>query len=1249
MGIIVAGAAERDELPGPYQQQVARHMRALGAADAKEREAAAESLGYLRAWGAADALVGALKDETPAVRREAAMSLGFCGGRKHVAVLLGALEDADWTVRQAAWVALTNLTGMEFPFDALSPVQTRRTAAIAKWRDWWAGVPADRPAKETIDMLGSGGSGNLAAGCAVVTSSFYKGPAGALTDGDTQTFWQTKNVPFPQHFTIDLGRPTAFTRVMIRQYGPGFCMTRYVLGVSEDGRTFRELHRGEAAEPTLSIVVARTMARYLRITSEASQNPTYPTTIREVEVYANPADTGENGFWKTERALRALGALGGEGSAQHITKAIQRHSTRTPVDPSEKAMVQAGLRALGRLGEAASLPLLVEFLNHPHWARYAAEAMGDLGNDDAVEPLVAAFTRYGRNLAGAVPKDVPIDDRPGLEPADRMYEAPHAIAFALSRLPLKEPAAQEAVRRMMPLLLANLPGDFDGALLYEPEASRQLAAHLLARTGQLDAARRAAFLALGCRVESDANDSPDYRGAAARKVGTTVHAASWLPAIAVREDVPQLITLLEHADGWARINAVKALMFMDERTAVEPLARILADSKREADWGYFGGFVFDKPAQGHDEYEDPSPRWREAYVRALGRLGRGGAGEQVPLLEKLVEDEANALEVRHAATVALDEIGTPEALAILARIERSSPFHSIRLTAREALWKRDRLTMAMEDAPALPAVPTSTEKDLRGIIFIKGDRVMPNAFQIDPWRQTYSTTDSGPTYRLGRNLFVLRPPTPGGSVTPLTSFTDGFVADCEVSWDGRRILFARRGGSADPWWHLWEMNADGSGLRQLTRGPYHDVQPAYLPDGRIVFSSSRIGYRDEYHGYPATGLTVMNPDGSNIRCIGFNLGRDNEPTILPDGRIAFSRLELFYSRLKTELTLQAVFPDGTRNVVLYGPERRDYWREVTRRSGEDWWGEVPPRHRVLRLTQPQAIDADRIICATTAGLTIIGPQRYSEQVVGHDPAMAVTTPFPLPDGRILCAATMKQRTTDAKGRPVYAPENDLGLHWIDPASGKLTLLYNDPETADFEPRPLMARPVPPVLAESPQARSNAFSAKLVCASVQITQEPLVRERGRLVRVVEGMPILGRHATHNSTGIEAWKNHTGTLARILGTVPLAADGSFHLEIPADRLIHLQVLDSDRRVMGNELIWSYARPGETRSCIGCHEQPEMTPPPGLLRPAAAMLSPVPCLPTGGEFTYRAKFWNKGILSEEGEERTRTVRAVNLVGRQ
>ena len=459
------------------------------------------------------------------------------------------------------------------------------------------------------------------------------------------------------------------------------------------------------------------------------------------------------------------------------------------------------------------------------------------------------------------------------------------------------------------------------------------------------------------------------------------------------------------------------------------------------------------------------------------------------------------------------------------------------------------------------------------------------------------------------------------------------------------MAFARR-GERDPWWHFCEIALPVGGgrpgrARQLTFGPYHDVQPAYLPDGRIVFSTSRIGTRDEYHGYPCTGLAVMNADGSDVHCVGFNVGRDNEPSILPDGRITFSRLEVFYSRLKTELTVQAAWPDGTRNVTLYGPERRAFWREATRRSGEGWWGEAPPRHRVLRLTQPQATGDGRVLCASTGGLTLVGDSRYSETILPHEKSLAVTSPLPLPDGRVLCAAAAKKR--NAKGRG-FAKDVDLGLYVMDAETGKMTLLYNDPRAAEFEARPILPRPRPPVLATGP--RSAAYTGRLLCRSAFLTRDDRVRTRGRLVRVVEGTPIVGRHGTHTNPG-EVWRNHTGTRARVLGTVPLAADGSFLVEVPADRLLHLQVLDSDRQVVGNQLVWIYVRPGETKSCVGCHEHPETTTL-AFDRPLAASQRPVQCLPTGGEFIYRAKVWRKGTLPDQVEERTRTVRAVNLIGR-
>jgi len=242
----------------------------------------------------------------------------------------------------------------------------------------------------------------------------------------------------------------------------------------------------------------------------------------------------------------------------------------------------------------------------------------------------------------------------------------------------------------------------------------------------------------------------------------------------------------------------------------------------------------------------------------------------------------------------------------------------------------------------------------------------------------------------------------------------------------------------------------------------------------------------------------------------------------------------------------------------------------------------------------------------------------------------------LPDGRILCAATPK----------VPRPKDvDLGLYIVDPRTREMTLVYNDPKTADYEPRPLALRRRPPVLPTF--ARRREFAGRFLCVTVRASREAAVRRSGRLVRLIEGMPVVGRHSTQTNPW-PVWKNHGGTIARVLGTLPLAADGSFYVEVPADRLLHFQVLDSDRRVVGNQLTWIYARPGETRSCAGCHERPDTTPRLAV-RPLAQRRAPIPLLPTGGdEFRYRAKAWLKGNLPEAVEERTRTVRAINLLAR-
>ena len=92
--------------------------------------------------------------------------------------------------------------------------------------------------------------------------------------------------------------------------------------------------------------------------------------------------------------------------------------------------------------------------------------------------------------------------------------------------------------------------------------------------------------------------------------------------------------------------------------------------------------------------------------------------------------------------------------------------------------------------------PAARAAELDAVVFIKGDNTVHSDFNgqsgIDPFRQTYSITNSGPTYRRGRNLYILRPAAPDGKLTQLTHFKDGYVSKLDVCWDGRRVIFAYR-------------------------------------------------------------------------------------------------------------------------------------------------------------------------------------------------------------------------------------------------------------------------------------------------------------------------------------------------------------------------------------------------------------------------------------------------------------------------
>ncbi|MDR3233075.1 MAG: HEAT repeat domain-containing protein [Planctomycetaceae bacterium] len=1224
-----------------------------------ERARAAEALGYMRCTQAENALIAALKDKDATVRRNAALALAWCGGKEALVPLTKALDDTDWTVRQAAAVARDNLT---MPGNVLEAIQS------------------DDPCEAAKGFRSAGTAGLDTTAVKIIAERLdYWETKAALPTTPTQQYSDEKVcVQTALHV---LGRSKLPETIdVLCKYLRKPQWTRYAADALGELASQQNVNTGQQAVEAL-LDVFPTQARRIDNQKLAGEKviyapATYPTDIPHLDA--------------RDRILAA---------PYFILFAL----SRIPLDDPQ---IKKKLKQIAPL-IAQQIPLdidrLVYYEEEPYQKifRYVLECSGEADNfiehvlnvlenkdvkpqavfaDKLSADTVQSPVLRGQDEPFAISCDVsgwndlylvvdPVDNYQ-MDRADWADAKLTDIGGKQVYLDTLKPAGN---MQQHDKLLINRSAGFPDLRIGKQQFSRGLHTHAASIIHyKLDGKYKQFFAQTGVCASRGAGVGSVRFIVSPKEVAiispdnlpTDTSFCSNVAATLCRNSkyIDRLVPLLEHPNHWVRINIAKTLLFIGDKRAVKPMRDMLAASKREADFGEFAPPPFILSKQGQGEFNDLTPRYREALIMCLGNFRDN---ESVPLLINILNDENNSLGIRHRSALALDKIATPQALKSLQQAERDNPFHSIRTTCREALWRHNveplpRLPAATVRAPIVNAGDIPKKATL--FVFIKGN-ITPdnNPFQMDGWRQAYMTTDSGPVYRPGNNLYVLDIDSAGAKARPLTHFTDGYVADCEVSFDGKTVWFTRREKDS-PWYHIFRIDADGKNLQQITYGKFHDVQPCELPSGRIAFSSTRLGTRDEYHGYPATGLTTMSPDGTDIQVVGFNFGRDSEPSVADTGNILVTRLELFYSRMKTEYNLLSLHPDGTQAQTLYGPERRAFWRGIN--GGYTGWfagGMAGGRHRLLRLTQPQPFDGKEILMTTPAG-PVLTEGRFGEKLLrkdflrkgGNDP-WVITTAIRLDEKTLLVAAGEKPGAEESavriEKRQFPAMNNPgggvaLGIYTMEVATGKLTLLYADPQYSCFEARVLHPRRVPPAVPEDPAVRSSQYTGTLYVQSVFNTQEQRVKKSGRLLRVVEGLPQVTRHATHTIPKEFAWKNHGGAFGRDLGIIPLAADGSFAIEVPADRFIALQVLDSDRNVVGNQLMWMNVRPGENKGCIGCHEVPDTVVPP---RQALAMRAEHPkVLPFGEPMQFQAKVWFKGHLEDEREERQRTVQSANWLAR-
>lgn len=172
---------------------------------------------------------------------------------------------------------------------------------------------------------------------------------------------------------------------------------------------------------------------------------------------------------------------------------------------------------------------------------------------------------------------------------------------------------------------------------------------------------------------------------------------------------------------------------------------------------------------------------------------------------------------------------------------------------------------------------------------------------------TISNPQKGALYRLDLET---------GEAKALVNEPAGGVRDPFVDWDRQRIFFSRR-KEGEPRWHLWKINLDGSGATQLTAEDDDDIEPVSLPDGSLIFASTRQHRTVPCAWTQVATLHRMEPDGT-IRPISAGIEVNRHPWPLPDGRIVFTRWEYTHRNANSFMQLFTVHPDGTGQQVLFG-------------------------------------------------------------------------------------------------------------------------------------------------------------------------------------------------------------------------------------------------------------------------------------------------------------------------------------------
>ncbi|MHB8897959.1 MAG: HzsA-related protein [Thermoguttaceae bacterium] len=427
-----------------------------------------------------------------------------------------------------------------------------------------------------------------------------------------------------------------------------------------------------------------------------------------------------------------------------------------------------------------------------------------------------------------------------------------------------------------------------------------------------------------------------------------------------------------------------------------------------------------------------------------------------------------------------------------------------------------------------------------------------------------------------------------GRTATLLEVPDGVARDPDVRFDGKKILFSMRRNRDDDY-HLYEMNADGSELTQLTFGSeLTDIDPIYLPDGRILFTSTREPKYCMCNRHIMGNLFAMNGDGSNLQQIGHSTLHEGHSALLSDGRVVYDRWEYVDRNFGDAQGVWVTNPDGTNHAIYWGNNTNSPGAVLDARGipGTDQfvatfsschdrpWGALAIVDRRLGMDGREPV----VRTWPADAIDLVGQGNYD---TFRQCNPKYEDPYPLSDKYFLCSRMTGQG-------------EQMAIYLVD-VFGNEVMVHSE-ETGCFDPMPLAPRERPPVIPSRVDLAKTEGTFRVENVYRGSGMEGVAPGTVKYLRVVESPekrywtgPAWDGGTGQQAPGM-AWDDFNNK--RILGTVPVADDGSVEFAVPADTFVYFQLLDDKGMMIQSMRSGTIVRPGEAAGCIGCHENRRTT---------------------------------------------------------